>query len=164
MTSLLVHISICVLLLSLACSCQGGKPASIDELVAEHLAKCRFECAPGQQMRARAGHVPSSNGCGSSSVKFEPSHSFLEDCCHVHDECYDRCGTGKLKCDDEFKRCLDSQCVDKLDGGEANPEHAVCKQSAGLMSLGVRFGGCDSFIKAQENACECVAPPDKDEL
>lgn len=34
----------------------------------------------------------------------------LEDCCNVHDHCYDECGADKDICDLEFKTCLYSVC------------------------------------------------------
>ena len=40
-------------------------------------------------------------------------HKELEDCCHVHDYCYDECGADKDVCDLHFKRCLYKVCSDK---------------------------------------------------
>lgn len=39
----------------------------------------------------------------------------LEDCCNVHDYCYDKCGADRDICDLEFKTCLYKICKKRKD-------------------------------------------------
>jgi hypothetical protein len=34
----------------------------------------------------------------------------FEKCCEVHDICYDTCGTSKVTCDEDFKKCMKKVC------------------------------------------------------
>ena len=64
------------------------------------------------------GHVPSSNGCGSFGLEWKADSLPLEelqDCCSLHDLCYDNCGSDKDACDIEFKKCLYAVCSRRAD-------------------------------------------------
>lgn len=39
----------------------------------------------------------------------------LEECCHLHDLCYDECGADKDLCDLHFKKCLYKVCSSNED-------------------------------------------------
>lgn len=34
----------------------------------------------------------------------------IDNCCNIHDECYEICSETKTSCDDSFRRCLVNTC------------------------------------------------------
>ena len=117
---------------------------------------CTHKCEEaGHVPRARAGHAPSSNGCGSMGFRVATEFDF-EPCCHVHDVCYDTCGTDKVECDNEFKKCMYDQC--EIDASSRD----ACRSTANMFHMGTAGLGCNSFKVAQKNACECHKPGSED--
>lgn len=133
----------------------------VDSAIGE---ECVYEC-PSIRMRpvARVGHVKTANGCGSFDVIFNDSEDSLvhvekafTECCDQHDYCYDTCNEDKDMCDLRFKKCLYANCrkPKKLSFLDTK----ACKLKAKLFYLTVIGVGCQSFLDAQENACQCVLP------
>ena len=77
-------------------------------------------------------------------------------CCDLHDKCYDTCNNDRNQCDEDFKSCLDNECL--LTGlGNRLPKEELeaCQNSADLMYSGTYALGCMSYKEAQRNACLC---------
>jgi hypothetical protein len=58
-------------------------------------------------------YKPHVDGCGSYSYNIDfKSYDMadLNDCCNVHDECYEFCNNRKSICDSDFGTCLQSKC------------------------------------------------------
>jgi len=137
----------------------------VDSAIGE---ECVYECPRrGQAPVRRAGHVQTSNGCGSLDWIFDDSEESLihveksfTGCCDDHDLCYDTCNADKDECDLKFKKCLYRQCrgrdLDFIDSKK-------CKLKAKLFFVTVIGVGCQSYLDAQQNSCQCVANP-KSEL
>ncbi|CAH3117701.1 unnamed protein product [Pocillopora meandrina] len=102
-------------------------------------------------------HKPSSDGCGSMGIKLDTSNfAGFTRCCDLHDICYDTCNNDRTQCDDDFKSCLDNECL--LTGlGNRLPKKQLdaCQTSADLMYSGTLALGCASYKEAQRNACLC---------
>jgi secretory phospholipase A2 len=106
-------------------------------------------CPHGSQMVPNPSHLPSSNGCGTMGVRVSTGAFDFEPCCETHDLCYDRCGSSRQECDEEFAHCLQEYCAE-CDGGQQ------CSSSARLFHLGSSTFGCAAFQDAQRQACMCV--------
>ncbi|PFX26466.1 hypothetical protein AWC38_SpisGene8838, partial [Stylophora pistillata] len=57
-------------------------------------------------------------------------------CCDLHDICYDTCNNDRTQCDDDFKSCLDNECllteiVEASDAGSLGDLATVLAQLAG---------------------------------
>ena len=131
----------------------------IDNSIGE---ECIYECKGGKVPKPKPNHVPTSNGCGSLDFLFDDSEdSFIyvekdfQNCCNEHDFCYDQCGVDKDQCDLKFKKCLYNTCKAKkheyLDGKK-------CRLKAKLFYVTVIGVGCQSFLDAQKESCDCVKP------
>ena len=131
----------------------------IDNSIGE---ECIYECKGGKVLKPKSNHVPTSNGCGSLDFLFDDSEdSFIyvekdfQNCCNEHDFCYDHCGVDKDECDLKFKKCLYNTCKAKkheyLDGKK-------CRLKAKLFYVTVLGVGCQSFLDAQKESCDCVKP------
>jgi len=75
-------------------------------------------------------------------------------CCDVHDYCYDTCGADKDECDLKFKKCLYSTCKKKTRQGYFDTKK--CRLKAKLFYITVLGVGCQSYINAQKEACQCL--------
>ncbi|XP_045214820.2 group XIIA secretory phospholipase A2-like [Mercenaria mercenaria] len=123
--------------------------------------ECTYKCKNGNKPVAKAEHVPTSDGCGSSGIKIDTDDiPGAEDCCHEHDYCYDTCNSDRAKCDKEFKTCLHDTC-NKLKTSKSKKKisYKDCKGTADIMYSGTLALGCDPFLKAQEKACHCRNTP-----
>ncbi|XP_074618318.1 group XIIA secretory phospholipase A2-like [Acropora palmata] len=118
---------------------------------------CVFRCPKGYKPLANRSHKPSSNGCGSMGIKIDTTHfSGFTRCCDLHDICYDTCNNDRNQCDEDFKSCLDNECL--LTGlGNRLPKEQLdsCQSSADLMYSGTYALGCMAYKEAQRNACLC---------
>ncbi len=129
---------------------------------------CQYECQRhGFVPVAKDEHEPTSNGCGSLDFLFDDSEeSFVyvekefSSCCDIHDHCYDTCLEDKDECDLKFKKCLYKVCRSKK--GEYFGTKK-CKLKAKLFYMTVLGVGCQSYLEAQKQACQCV-PASKTEL
>lgn len=77
-------------------------------------------------------------------------------CCDLHDICYDTCNNDRTQCDEDFKSCLDNECL--LTGlGNRLPKEQLdaCQTSADLLYSGSYALGCVAYKEAQRNACLC---------
>ena len=66
------------------------------------------------------------------------------------------CNNDRNQCDEDFKSCLDNECL--LTGlGNRLPKEELeaCQKSADLMYSGTYALGCMSYKEAQRNACLC---------
>jgi hypothetical protein len=71
---------------------------------------CSYMCPDRTKpSRARDGHIPSSNGCGTAGFQVDPEFGFSP-CCDEHDMCYDTCGSDRDTCDKKFEKCLKATC------------------------------------------------------
>ena len=87
------------------------------------------------------------------SQNFFFSFQFLQ-CCDVHDYCYDTCGADKDECDLKFKKCLYGTCKKKTQQGYFDTKK--CRLKAKLFYITVLGVGCQSYINAQKEACQCL--------
>ncbi len=72
--------------------------------------ECAFRCAGGKVARARLGHKPTSNGCGTAQIRVDVTpFAGLELCCNAHDMDYDTCGVSRAE-SDRFR----GQCASAL--------------------------------------------------
>ncbi|KAL4239619.1 hypothetical protein ACF0H5_000428 [Mactra antiquata] len=118
--------------------------------------ECNYKCENGNSPISKPGHVTSSNGCGSYGIKIDVEDlPGMETCCDNHDICYDTCNNKRKTCDKTFKTCLNNMC-DKIKALQLSKvSHKECKMAADMMYSGSVALGCDSYLKAQENACTC---------
>lgn len=90
-------------------------------------------------------------------IKIDTTHfSGFTRCCDLHDICYDTCNNDRNQCDEDFKSCLDNECL--LTGlGNRLPKEQLdsCQSSADLMYSGTYALGCMAYKEAQRNACLC---------
>jgi len=107
-------------------------------------------CTNGRVAVPRAGYEAKSNGCGSYGVNIDTGFNFTP-CCDKHDECYGICGTAKSTCDKAFDKCLKKVCKQQTASAKAS-----CESTASLFSLGTTALGCNAFLDAQREACECT--------
>lgn len=125
--------------------------------------ECKYQCKNGNNPVAKAEHVPTSNGCGSSGIKIDTEDiPGIEDCCNSHDYCYDTCNTDRTTCDKEFKECLHDACKKIQSSNKKKISHKDCKATADILYSGTAALGCDAFLKAQENSCSCKKTPKSD--
>ena len=137
----------------------------VDSAIGE---ECLYECPKFRHVPVpKPGHVKTSNGCGSLDVLFDDSEGSLihvergfTKCCDQHDYCYDTCNADKDECDLKFKKCLYGHC--KKDMSFLNSKK--CKLKAKLFFVTVIGVGCQSYLDAQENACDCIPSKSKQEL
>ena len=136
----------------------------IEEFVDNSIGEeCIFECSKkGYIAKPKSNYVPSTNGCGSLDFLFDDSEESLihvekefSQCCDDHDYCYDSCGTDKDECDLIFKKCLYSKCKSKQ---HKFFDAKKCRLKAKLFYVTVIGVGCQSFIDAQRNSCDCIRP------
>ena len=141
----------------------------VDDFVEHTIGEeCLFECPkPGFIPVPRKFHQASANGCGSFDFLFDDSEeSFLyvekefSQCCNLHDHCYDTCGADKDECDLRFKKCLYGSCKNRKERQFLDSKK--CRLKAKMFYITVLGIGCQSFISAQNEACECIL--DKSEL
>lgn len=117
--------------------------------------ECVFSCPNGAVPKAKKGHTPSSNGCGSYGFNLDVDGlPELTSCCDTHDKCYDTCNSNREKCDSDFKKCLMRMCKD-LKSSLTKEEYAGCKSTSELMHTGMIALGCSAYKSAQTNACTC---------
>ena len=136
----------------------------VDEFVEHTIGEeCLFECPKAGFIAVpRKTHKASANGCGSFDFLFDDSEEsfiFVEkefsQCCNLHDHCYDVCGADKDECDLKFKKCLYGSCKNRrqeLDFLQSKK----CRLKAKMFYITVLGIGCQSFISAQNEACECI--------
>merc|ERR1719273_2584818 len=125
---------------------------------------CQFECKKsGYVPVPKDKHRPTSNGCGSLDFLFDDTEeSFVHvekeftQCCDVHDFCYDTCTADKDECDLKFKKCLYATCRKKK---HEFFDAKKCRLKAKLFYITVLGVGCQSYINAQKEACQCVKAP-----
>ncbi len=77
-------------------------------------------------------------------------------CCNKHDICYGTCNTPKAECDNTFRECLFSRCVElgKTFSFIQSYED-ICKEAAQVMFNSVIKLGCPAYGKAQKQECVC---------
>merc|ERR1712137_188713 len=92
-----------------------------------------IRCPPGTTSSPRAGHKPSSNGCGSGGISISGQFD-MTTCCDKHDVCYDTCNSSKETCDTEFLQCLDEFCKDTTKVPRIIRDS--CSQQATLYAVG----------------------------
>lgn len=135
----------------------------VDDFVEHTIGEeCEFECdKKGFVAKPRKSYRPSANGCGSFDFLFDDTEESLihvekefSNCCDVHDYCYDTCGADKDECDLKFKKCLYGTCKRKKQ--DQFLDSKKCKLKAKLFYITVLGVGCQSYISAQTEACECV--------
>jgi len=142
-----------VLLTLLGCL-QGAASAAIDPSgdEAESQLACIYQCDNGGTAVDNPEHRPSYNGCGSYGVGIDFNKcGYLNGCCNLHDLCYDRCGTSRDRCDDEFRACTSNAPSTMIKDAKG-----FCSAAGETMYYLVRLAGCSAFKSAQKNACICV--------
>lgn len=161
----MVHWKICSLLFigyllkGLVVASQAGNLGDLAKILAQLAGgeNCAFRCPKGYKPLTNPKHKPSSDGCGSMGIKLDTSNfAGFTRCCDLHDICYDTCNNDRTQCDDDFKSCLDNECL--LTGlGNRLPKKQLdaCQTSADLMYSGTLALGCASYKEAQRNACLC---------
>ena len=119
---------------------------------------CSYQCPGGIKPTPRAGHKPTSNGCGSGGLSIDVSNypDFVA-CCDAHDYCYDTCGESRAKCDSDFRKCMEGVCFRYKSEGrlKSAAKKAECDQTAGMMYGGTVGFGCAAYLESQKSACDC---------
>lgn len=112
------------------------------------------------------GAVKDINGCGSGSVmaklsKFSgPYTSKFTPCCNKHDVCYETCGGPDFrashdKCDNEFKKCMDSYCESSTSKKFFSLLTKVCKANGWMLYQAVSKLGGVFYEQSQKRHCAC---------
>lgn len=113
----------------------------------------------GHTPAARAGWIPTSNGCG--SYGFQMASAWHTPCCDVHDKCYSTCGMKREQCDTQFQQCMRQSCAKLLSTARSPRDrqvHADCEGQANLFHSATRSMGCQAFLDSQREACHCSLP------
>ena len=84
---------------------------------------------------------------------FEATYPGLRDCCFEHDICYGTCSKTKKECDDVLSDCMDLYCHSM----DTERHRKSCNVASNLMDTSVEKLGCESYLKLQEEACDCLA-------
>lgn len=79
----------------------------------------------------------------------------MENCCNLHDICYDTCNKDKELCDLDFKRCLYNYCETHEKSTVGSIVAKSCKAAAKMLFTGTITLGCRSYLDSQERACYC---------
>ncbi len=111
----------------------------------------------------RPGHRPTSNGCGTKSVKVSDTWPEKGKCagarakwvqaCNRHDVCYGTCQKQKDGCDSKFCNALDAACDAAF--SKSSTCRAKCKSRAADYCAGVKLVGQEAYKRAQKEACLC---------
>ncbi|XP_070545465.1 group XIIA secretory phospholipase A2-like [Ptychodera flava] len=119
--------------------------------------KCVYKCPNGAKPKPNPHHVPSYNGCGTMGLELVTEGlPEMTKCCNKHDICYDTCGVDRIKCDEDFNKCLHKMCKKyKSERNMTKRQMEGCKTTAELMSAGTLGLGCQAFLDAQKEACSC---------
>lgn len=134
---------------------------NVDEFIENTIGEdCQFECKRGHEPVPKPDHKPTSNGCGSLEFLFDDSEESwihverdFTKCCDDHDLCYDTCGADKDECDLKFKKCLYRTCKGKkIEFFDSKK----CRLKAKLFYITVLGVGCQPYINAQKEACQCI--------
>ncbi|XP_046382180.2 group XIIA secretory phospholipase A2-like [Haliotis rufescens] len=116
---------------------------------------CHYRCKNGATPKKNKKHKPRTNGCGSFGLELDTSAiPAVTKCCDQHDYCYDTCNSDKVKCDDDFKDCLNLVC-DKLGGIASEDLTGGCRSTADLMYASTLTLGCKPYKDSQKDACVC---------
>ncbi|XP_067671464.1 group XIIA secretory phospholipase A2-like [Haliotis asinina] len=116
---------------------------------------CHYRCINGAKPKPKKSHKPRSNGCGSFGLELDTSAlPAVTKCCDNHDYCYDTCNNDKVKCDDDFKDCLNNVC-DTLGGIASQDITGGCRSTADLMYASTLTLGCKPYKDSQKDACVC---------
>ncbi|QDS76514.1 hypothetical protein FKW77_005766 [Venturia effusa] len=108
----------------------------------------------GLESFVKPGARPASfNGCGAENGMKIPDLRFT-DCCDNHDLCYDDCSKTWNQCNDEFRRCMHSQCRHDPSWTEWG-----CNNLADVYAdfVGTRLGAW-SFYNSNVDRCTCGCP------
>jgi hypothetical protein len=105
------------------------------------------------------------NGCGpeGGTIKLPQGYGKADytSSCNTHDVCYEECGTGKVKCDEDFRDDMYASCAAAYPGALNSLFRLGCYERAWAYYQAVlQFGG-DAWIAAQYKACECCHEPTK---
>lgn len=80
----------------------------------------------------------------------------FEECCNVHDKCYDTCNSVREDCDQNFKECLNDAChLTAIHKKQSRKTLKQCESNADIMYAGAIGLGCSAYKEAQRNACLC---------
>lgn len=97
------------------------------------------------------------NGCGPGYYNIDESlrgvgESVIIPCCNQHDLCYDTCGMPQSRCDNRFRRCLDTACS-RLQGNGfewwIDVRRAACKLDGRVLYTIVNAVGSYAYQSAQ---------------
>jgi hypothetical protein len=106
---------------------------------------------------ARAGHKPTSNGCGPAEGPKVPNTfgkaSFLA-ACNAHDICYDTCRSDRDKCDETFYRQLKAACRAAYPVQGSKNRKACVAQATNYHDAVIALGSI-AYEDAQSKACQC---------
>jgi RHS repeat-associated protein len=94
---------------------------------------------------------PAGNWLGAFIVPDKPFGFNFRPCCKAHDECYDKCGSSKAKCDIELGNCMRN--VANAQANIFRPEK-LGEALAILYQKAVEWGACSAYKAAQKH-CDC---------
>lgn len=124
--------------------------------------ECIYKCPSGTTLIPNENHTRKPNGCGSMGFSLAQDNLPLpemQDCCNLHDLCYDTCLEDKELCDKAFQRCLFHSCDQSLQLGKDFLSRKKCQVGAKLLYTTTITLGCLSYKEAQKVSCRCVADP-----
>ena len=152
-----------LVILQMTISTAANPIDSIAPLVKRADCKTRADTlgCPGAKLQYNfPGAAPGSNGCGpyatdSLGLAFDQviDSDWATPCCQNHDLCYGSCEQEWKDCNDNFWKCLDSQCTNKM--GDV----PLCAQLRDLYTFAIQLQwACDRFLKYTSEQCHCPGP------
>ncbi|CAF1111370.1 unnamed protein product [Brachionus calyciflorus] len=128
-------------------------------LIQTRVDDCQISCPAGSRLLQKPNHQFSSNGCGSYNINVDFSVLNMNEfnqCCDVHDFCYETCSETKKRCDSSFDRCLTGYCNKwAIEYNWYSWQKTTCSSVVKLMTLAVENLGCSTYKSSQLNACYC---------
>ncbi|KAI9137814.1 hypothetical protein BKA69DRAFT_1095797 [Paraphysoderma sedebokerense] len=122
----------------------------------QETANCSELCPAGAIVNKTVDNAPlpspTPNGCGPTGLDtLVPEYKF-NNCCNLHDTCYNSCNATNTKsaCDQNFYTCMVDECktLELLDS-------LICRNAANVYAGVVKSGFCDIYLDRQNSRCEC---------
>ncbi|KAI0979188.1 hypothetical protein GJ496_006523 [Pomphorhynchus laevis] len=122
---------------------------------------CSVTCSNGHILAIKYDFVPTGDWCERQKnhlqVDFNMPLDIYEDCCYVHDLCYQICNVEKKWCDRLFFECVVRTC--KETSPQTNNQNTIlkkCDMIGRMLHSTSVSNGCRKFIYMQNKACTCA--------
>ena len=124
--------------------------------------KCGVWTCEYRTTRAKPGHIPTTNGCGSSGSEWVPDSNWgkvdFTPACNAHDICYGTCGTTHQSCDNSLANAMEAACLEWWNSWwgyiTVGTAYFSCVAQAEIYRGTLLAGGGMAFDNAQDEACE----------